>query len=283
MRVRPRVVIPGQQLIAQAKLAPLSDPTLAALAKRGALARTVLYLVVFDRAAVPRYRTALAEHFGPHAVRVLHAGESDDSGREIADRLLRQPGPGLAGAPLALAHKLDLFARAARAERRALRRARDRPHLRELQAYTSGPRRSSFSVSATRCWASPIISRHGGRVQALRPELRFDRNLRRRIQDQKGNDGLAEKAIERTTRVQAISKTELDKLDFDTVVARYLLGVRERNVRVVYLRPFLHEQNGMSLEKTNVEMVRAIATGSSRAVSSSAARRRFPNFPINPS
>jgi hypothetical protein len=37
------------------------------------------------------------------------------------------------------------------------------------------------------------------------------------------------------------------------------LGVRERNVRVVYLRPFAHEFNKLSIEKTNVEMVRQIA------------------------
>ncbi len=82
-----------------------------------------------------------------------------------------------------------------------------------------------------------------------------------RTQLQKGNDGLAEAAIERTTRVEAIGKVELDKLEFETVVARYLLGVRERNIRVVYLRPFLHAQNGMSLEKTNIELVRRIRDG----------------------
>ena len=78
---------------------------------------------------------------------------------------------------------------------------------------------------------------------------------------QKGNDGLAEAVIERTTRVEAIGKVELDKLDFETVVARYLLGVRERNIRVVYLRPFLHAQNGLSLEKPNIELVRRIREG----------------------
>jgi hypothetical protein len=101
-------------------------------------------------------------------------------------------------------------------------------------------------------------------------------------QVQKGNDGLAEKAIERTTRVQAIAKTELDKLDFDTVVARYLLGVRERNVRVVYLRPFLHEQNGWSLERTNVEMVREIRDGLLARGFKLGRATPVPGFRINP-
>ena len=54
---------------------------------------------------------------------------------------------------------------------------------------------------------------------------------------QKGNDTLAKLIPGRTVRVQAIAKTELDKLRLDEVVDRYVLGVRERNVRVVYLRP----------------------------------------------
>ena len=57
-------------------------------------------------------------------------------------------------------------------------------------------------------------------------------------QVQKGNDTLAKLIPGRTVRVQAIAKTELDKLKLDEVVARYVLGVRERNVRVVYLRPW---------------------------------------------
>jgi hypothetical protein len=44
-------------------------------------------------------------------------------------------------------------------------------------------------------------------------------------------------------------------------VARYLLGVAERNVRVVYLRPWLHPENGRTVEGANVEMVHEIAEG----------------------
>jgi hypothetical protein len=78
-------------------------------------------------------------------------------------------------------------------------------------------------------------------------------------QVQKGNAELAKLIPGRTVRVQAIGKVELDKLTVPDIVARYELGVRERNVRVVYLRPFAHEYNKLSIEKTNVEMVRQIA------------------------
>jgi len=78
-------------------------------------------------------------------------------------------------------------------------------------------------------------------------------------QVQKGNDTLARLIPGRTVRVQAIAKTELDKLKLDEVVARYVLGVRERNVRVAYLRPWAHQDGDLSVEATNVEMVKEIA------------------------
>jgi hypothetical protein len=79
-------------------------------------------------------------------------------------------------------------------------------------------------------------------------------------QIQKGNDTLARLIPGRIVRVQAIARTELDKIKLDVVVARYLLGVRERNVRVVYLRPWEHQDGDLSIEKTNVEMVGQIAS-----------------------
>jgi hypothetical protein len=99
---------------------------------------------------------------------------------------------------------------------------------------------------------------------------------------QKGNDGLAERAIERTTRVQAISKLELDKLDFETIVARYLLGVRERNVRVVYLRPFLHAQGDESLEETNTELIRRVADGLRERGFKLGRATPLPKYDVNP-
>ena len=275
------VVVPGQQLIAQAKLAPLSDPTLAALAKRGALDPAVLYLVVFDRAAVPRYRTALAEHLGPHAVRVLHAGGPTILAVRSQIDYFNALGLGLPEAPLALAHKLDLslVPRVQNDERFgapeidrifASFKVRERP----TTVVFFGQRNEVLGFPDHLDDTAAAFARSGLNFGSIET---YDQ-----LQDQKGNEVLAEKAIERTTRVQAISKTELDKLDFDTVVARYLLGVRERNVRVVYLRPFLHQQNGMSLEQTNVEMVRAIRDGLLARGFKLGRATPVPNFPINP-
>jgi hypothetical protein len=62
----------------------------------------------------------------------------------------------------------------------------------------------------------------------------------------------------------AIPKLQLDKLDVETVIGEYVLGVRERNIRVVYYRPYPHvvqkkEADGtlvtVSAEQTNIELL----------------------------
>jgi hypothetical protein len=274
-------VIAGQQLIAQAKLAPLTDPTLGGLAKRGALEPDVLYLIIFDPTAVPRYRTALAEHLGPHAVRVLHAAGPTILAVKSQIDYFNNLGLGLPERPLALAHELDLslIPRVQNDERFGAPEidrifASFKVHERPTTVIFFGQRNEVLGYPDHLDDTAAALIRSGLNFGSIET---YDA-----VQDQKGNEGLAEKAIERTTRVQAISKTELDKLDFDTVVARYLLGVRERNVRVVYLRPFLHEQDGMSLEKTNVEMVRAIRDGLLARGFKLGRGTPVPEFPINP-
>jgi hypothetical protein len=87
-------------------------------------------------------------------------------------------------------------------------------------------------------------------------------------QVQSGSDDLARKIPGRIVRVQAISKLEQDKLLPRDIIERYLLGVRERNIRVIYLRPFAHQwdlgKGPLSIEATNVELVRHIADGMRR-------------------
>jgi hypothetical protein len=274
------LLYPGQQLIAQAKLQPFTDPTLAALARRNALSPNELYLIVFDPREVGRYRAALAEHLGSHAVRTLHASGPTILAIRSQIDYFDGLGLGLPQQQLALARKLGLFVV---------------PRVQNDERF-GAPQIASIFKTFARYRPSTIVF-FGQRNEVLGFPDHLDDTadiLKKtgvnfgsietydKTQLQKGNDGLAEKAIERTTRVQAISKVELDKLDFDTVVARYLLGVRERNVRVVYLRPFLHEQNGMSLERTNVEMVREIRDGLVARGFKLGRATPVPGFRINP-
>jgi hypothetical protein len=275
------VLFPGQQLIGQSRLGRLDDPTLESLAKRNALSPNELYLIAFEASDATRYRAALGASLGPHAVRVVRAANPTILAIKSQIDYFNNLGLGLPPAPLALARKLHLFLipRVQNDERFAA------PQIdRIFGTFTSHERPTTVIFFGQRNEVLGFPDHLDDTAEAFRRSgINFGSiETYDKIQVQKGNDGLAEKVIERTTRVQAISKTELDKLDFDTVVARYLLGVRERNVRVVYLRPFLHEQNGMSLERTNVELVREIRDGLVARGFKLGRATPVPGFRINP-
>ena len=87
-------------------------------------------------------------------------------------------------------------------------------------------------------------------------------------QIQKGTQTLGRDIPGQTVRVMAIPKLQLDKLDVDTVIGEYLLGVRERNIRVVYYRPYPHPlqkkmpdgtMETQTVEQTNIDLVSALA------------------------
>ena len=275
------VLLPGAQLIAQARLSPLSEPTLARLARRSALRADELYLLIYDPREVARYRQAVGLHLGPHAVRTLHASSPTILAIRSQYDFFSTLGLGLPAEPMALASRLQLLLvpRIQNDERFG------KPEIDALFAsFMNGEKPSTAIFFGAR---NEVLG-YPDHLDDVAADLKatginfgsievYDRN-----QIQKGNEGLAERAIERTTRVQAISKLELDKLDFETVIARYLLGVRERNVRVVYLRPFLHQQNGLSLEMTNVEMIRRIADGLRQRGYKLGRATPVPLFPINP-
>jgi len=254
------LLLPGAQLIDQARLSPLVEPTLAALARKGALRADDLYLIVYDSAEVARYRQAVTLHLGAHAVRTLRAANPTILAIRSQYDFFSTLGLGLPAGPMALTQRLHLLLV---------------PRVQNDERFGTGEIDAMFASFANNEKPSTVVF-FGTRNEVLGYPDHLDDvagALKRsgmnygsievydEKQVQKGNEGLAQRAIERTTRVQAIAKTELDKLDFETVVARYLLGVRERNVRVVYLRPFLHAQGNLSLEMTNVEMIRRIADG----------------------
>lgn len=62
------------------------------------------------------------------------------------------------------------------------------------------------------------------------------------IVKQKGNTALRSLMERDLIRVHSVSQDELKKLDKDEVVKRFVRAVRERKVRLIYLRPFLPPQ-----------------------------------------
>jgi hypothetical protein len=254
------LLLSGAQLISQARLAPLGEPTLAALAKSGKLDARDLYLIVYNPSALPRYRRAIAMNLGPHALRTLRAADPTIFAFRSQLDYFNTLGLGLPVHPLALAGRLGLLVvpRVQNDERFG------QPQIDEIfSSFNAGGKPTTVVFSGQRNEVLGFPDHLEDTADAFRQSgLNFGTiEIYDKTQLQKGNDGLAALIPDQTVRVQAISKTELDKLDFETVVARYLLGVRERNVRVVYLRPFPHPYNGMSPEGTNVELVRQIAQG----------------------
>ncbi|HVR46317.1 MAG TPA: DUF5693 family protein [Candidatus Binatia bacterium] len=249
----------GAALLNQARISPISDPLLASLVRAHRLDRGAIYLLVTDASTYHRYRTQLALHFMPKSVRLLRATRPWLIEVHTQIDYFNAIALGIPTDQIELARRLGLLVvpRFQNDERFAF------PQIdglfRDVLRYDPKVSTVIFFGLANQVVGYPdhladtadAFKRHAfnlGSIETYDP-----------IQVQKGNDTLAKLIPGRTVRVQAIAKTELDKLKLDEVVARYVLGVRERNVRVVYLRPWGHQDGNLSIEATNVEMVKAIA------------------------
>lgn len=251
------VAYSGQQLLDQARLSPIRDPGFAALLRAHRVKADWIYLEAFNRSTYQRYVRSLRHYFQPRDVVTLRnaapyivAAKTD---LDYFDNLAL----GLPGDQLTLARKLHLLLV---------------PRVQNDERYTPATIDAIFNDFLRHERVSTVIF-FGLRNQVLgypdqlqataeafkRTKLDFGSiEVYSKDQVQKGNLGLARLIPNQVVRVQAISKLELDKLDFPTVVARYALGARERNVRIVYLRPFPHEYEGQTIEATNVAMVSEI-------------------------
>lgn len=254
-------VATGGALLAQSRLSPLHDPLLENLAVEGRLNPNAVYILVWNPMTYERYYAQLPLHFMGRSVRVLRprypwlfevrtqAGYFNNVGLGIPiDQLL-----------LAKRLKLLVIPRLQNDERFA---KSDMDHAID-QVLRYNPKVSTlvFSGLNNEVWGYPD---HLNDAAAMFLEKRHPFNYGTietyaATQVQKGDETLARQIPGRTVRVQAISRTELEKLSLDDVVDRYVLGVRERNVRVIYLRTWQHRDGTLSIEETNVEMVRDIA------------------------
>ncbi len=280
------IVQPGQALIDQSRLTRIGDPVLAGLVASHAIRGDETYLVVYDPLTARRYRTQLAIHFGARGWRVLHAGSPTVFAIRTQSDYFANVGLGIPDDQLALVRKLHLLLipRLQNDERLGAPQiqamfAAALPHERVHTVIFFGLRNAVLGFPDAIDATAAELGGHHAKSDALRlpihrstvGETRPAARNRQLVfgsieaydvnQIQKGTDQLARAVPGLTTRVEAISKVELDKLSPETIVARYLLGVRERNVRVVYLRPYLHQLGGRSIAATNVELVRRIADG----------------------
>lgn len=75
---------------------------------------------------------------------------------------------------------------------------------------------------------------------------------------QKGSQTLGRALDDRTVRVFSIVALQQAKMTPDEAIDRYMLGARERNMRVLYLRLFAAPEPGATLLDTNLSYVRSL-------------------------
>jgi hypothetical protein len=257
-------VYAGTTLLAQSRLGALTDPVLGRLARSGGLRPDEVYLIAYDAPTAERYRAQLGLKFARKTVRVLRATLPVIFAVRTQSDYFAAVGLGLSAERVALAKSLGLDLA---------------PRLQNDERFDGG-QIDALVTSATQGTRARTLIFFGLRNQVLgypssldataqmfaRTKLNFgDIETYDPKQVQSGSDDLARKIPGRIVRVQAISKLEQDKLLPRDIIERYLLGVRERNIRVIYLRPFAHQwdlgKGPLSIEATNVELVRRIADG----------------------
>ncbi|HEY5341214.1 MAG TPA: DUF5693 family protein [Candidatus Aquilonibacter sp.] len=255
----------GAALLNQARLSPLSDPLLESLVRSNRIARDAVYVIVDNPATYRRLRAQFALHFEPKTLRVLRSSKPWVLEVRTQIDYFNTIGLGIPQDQLALAKRLGLLVvpRFQNDERFAQPQiAADIGSVLGSGAKVStiiffGLRNEVLGYPDRLDDTAAVFKAHGPR--AVEPFNFGTIETYDNSQIQKGSVTLARAIPEQTVRVQAIAKTELDKITLDDVAARFLLGVRERNIRVVYLRPWAHQDGKLSIEATNVEMVKEIA------------------------
>ena len=273
-------VYAGGALLDQARVSPLTDPLFAALARTNAIRADTMYLVAYDAATAQRYAEQLPLRFEARSIRVLRATLPAVWAIRTTSDYFDAETFGLPFDRVALAQRLGLLL----VPRLQNDEGFSPAHIRALvDAATRGQRARTVIFFGLRnevlgypdhtdAAAAALAADHlnFGSIETYDPK-----------QEQLGNAELARHMPERLVRVQAIAKPEADKLSPEEFIARYLLGVNERNIRVVYLRPYQHSWNGRSIEATNVEIVRRIAAGIRADHKRIASASAFASFPIS--
>lgn len=249
----------GQSLIDQSRITPLADPFLGDLVRSGRISPSAIYLIVYDPREFPRYRDQSSMHFGARAVRVLRTAVPAVIEIRTQADFFNGTGFGIPGSTIALATGAGLWLAPRVQNDETFGPDQIKAIVRD---FARTGRASTVVFFGTRLQVLGYPNHIGSTASALaHAHVNYGSvEFYTPTQDMKGNEDLARLIPGLTTRVLAIARPELDQLDPQTIVARYLLGVRERNIRVVYLRPLIHVWRDRTIFETNVELVRRIAT-----------------------
>ncbi|MBV9276721.1 MAG: hypothetical protein JOZ97_00640, partial [Candidatus Eremiobacteraeota bacterium] len=238
-------VASGVALLATSRLSSISDPTLSALIAAHKIAQDEVYLLVYDRLTFERYMQQLPLHFTRGSLRLLHASVPWVIAIRTQLDYFGSIGLGIPTSELQLAHRLNFL---------VVPRFQNDERLQQPQIaamFDALRRRARISTVVFFGLRNQVVGfpdhiKDTADVMKSRKLTFGSIEIYDPNQLQKGNDELAKLLPGQTVRVQAIAKLEQDKLSFDEILARYLLGARERNIRVVYLRPFAHQLGSLS-------------------------------------
>ncbi len=250
----------GGSLRDAAVLAPLRDPLLAELQRGGKLRDDAVYVLAYDAPTARRYALQLPLKFPPATVHRLRTALPALWEVQTQSDYFAAAALGLADDRVALAQRAGLYI----APRLQNDQTFDAQQIDTLIASAVDGRDTTTAIFfGLRSEVLGYPDHLPATAAALRAhKLEFGTI---EVYDAKtlqlGNDDLARRMSARVVRVQAIGKIEQDKLRAEEIIARFLLGVRERNVRVVYLRPFTHPWRNRSIEEANVAIVARIADG----------------------
>jgi len=261
------LALTGQQIIDSARLSALGDPLLSSMVRSQRIDAASVYLLVYDASTLRRYVSVLRTQLEPSTVTVVRARLPAIV--QVRTQLDFFNGLGL-GIPQDIADQVRRDGLLV--DPRVQNNERMGP---DRIAATFDQMLQGGRVSTVIFWGpSNAVLGYPFSLDATADNFRMHKTLMfgdvesyTEDQIQKGSITLARKIVNQTVRVEAISKVELDKLDLDVVIARYLLGVRERNIRVIYLRPFPHVVQRTlpdgttvteSAEATNLEMLRRL-------------------------
>ncbi len=255
----------GAALMNQALIGTLSDPLLASLAKAHKLHRDAVYLLIDDASTFARLRQQLPLHFESKSIHVLRATKPWLIEVNTQIDYFNQLAFGIPEDQLALAKRLHLLVVARFQNDERFQRPQMEAEFNDVLSAGAkvsdivffGLRNQVFGYPDRIPDAAAAFKAHGPKSNT---PFNFGTIETYDVsQVQKGNDSLARLLPAQTVRLQAIAKGEYDRISLDDMIGRFVLGVRERNIRIVYLRPWLHQDGNLSIEATNVEMVRNLA------------------------
>jgi hypothetical protein len=254
----------SQQVIDAARLSGLLDRGLAAMVARHQIDANSLYLSIYDKPTLERYVAALRTQLEPTSVRVIRATLPALVAVKSQIEFFNSLDLGIPEDVAARVRRLGLLV-----DPRVQNNERLSPDgINSVFAQMVGGGRIGtviFYGQRNEVLGYPFQLDATADIFRAHPGINFgDVEAYTQDQIQKGTQSLGRAIVSQTVRVMAIPKLQLDKLDVDTVAGEYLLGVRERNIRVIYFRPYPHVvQEKMpdgtmvtqSAEQTNLQLL----------------------------